>query len=100
MNKTVPGAKNWPDQKKPAKRGGLRVIDVGTPYDCTGRMIRWAREMRSAKVGRVTDVIITARYQMPDGSVDYEHFANGTGTREIYHAMASNALHRWHGSPL
>ncbi|HET6220171.1 MAG TPA: hypothetical protein VFE27_24295 [Acidobacteriaceae bacterium] len=96
MNKTVPGAKNWPDQKK---RSRLRVIDIGTPYDCTGRMIRWAREMRSGKMGRVTDVIITARCINSDGSIDYEHFANGTGSRETFHAMASSMLKRHSGVP-
>jgi hypothetical protein len=97
MNKTVPTGRlcdTAAEKNTRARRGSkLRVIDEGTPYDVTGRMIRWAREIRTGKLGRCTDVLIVARCIGPDG-IAYEHFSNGTGTRETYMAMAQNAVKR------
>jgi hypothetical protein len=93
MNKTVPSATNWPDERPRKKTVKLRVIDQGTAYDVSGRMIRWARELRTGKLGRCTDVLIVARCMGKDG-LAYEHFSNGTGTNEIYLAMAQSAIKR------
>ena len=91
MNKTVPSPTNWPEKKRASK---LRVIDQGTRYDPTGRMIKWARELRSGANGRCTDVLIVARCLTLDG-VAYEHFMNGTGEREVTSAMAQAVLKRY-----
>jgi hypothetical protein len=75
------------------RKSRLRAIDQGTPYDATGRMIKWARELRSGKLGRCTDVLIVARTIKTEtgdgrGGHGYEYFGNGPGDAKTFHAMA------------
>jgi hypothetical protein len=75
------------------RKSRLRAIDQGTPYDATGRMIKWARELRSGKLGRCTDVLIVARTIKMEtgdgqGGHGYEYFGNGPGDAKTFHAMA------------
>ena len=94
MNKTVPSPTNWPEEKRKSKRGGIRAIDKGTPYDVPGRLKKWAREIESGKLGRATDFLMVVRVVRDDG-VAYEHFSNGISTIETYAYMADLAKKRW-----
>lgn len=98
MNKTVPSPTNWPEQKPAKKRGGIRVINEGTPYDVPGRLKKWAREIESGKMGRVTDYLLVVRCIKED-EISFEHFLGGTGTPETYMYMARAAEKRTEPSP-
>lgn len=97
MNTTVPTAVlSETEAVKKAdlrRKSRLRVIDQGTPYDATGRMIKWARELRSGKLGRCTDILIVARTIKTEtgdgkGGHGYEYFSNGPGDAKTFYAMA------------
>lgn len=96
--KTVPtGRLCDTEAEKKAKlvsRSKLRAIDKGTPYDAAGRTVKWARELNSGKMGRVTDIVIVARVIAKDG-LAYEHFANGIGNGDTYRCMLERALLRY-----
>lgn len=98
MNKTIPTARLCDTEAEKnailRKKSKLRVIDQGTRYDPTGRMIKWARELRNGASGRCTDVLIVARCLAEDG-IAYEHFMNGTGEREVTAAMAHAVMKRY-----
>ena len=98
MNKTVPTARLCDTEAeknaRKVRKSRIRPIDENTPYDVTGRMFKWAREIRSGALGRVTDVVICARCIGDDG-IAYEHFVNGTGSRETYMVMANSVMKRY-----
>jgi hypothetical protein len=77
----------------------LRAIDQGTPYDATGRMVKWLRELRSGKLGRCTDVLMVARVIIAEngegtGGPAYEHFKNGISGHDVHRRMAEVAMER------
>lgn len=73
---------------QPKRKTTIRAINAGTSNDATGRAKRWIRLLETGKLGRVTDVMVTARVLKGDQACT-ECFQNGTGGAEIFHYIAS-----------
>lgn len=92
MNRTVPNAKNWPDQKKP-KHGGIRVIDRGTNYDTLGKFRRVLRQMEKGDVGEIRGFALS----IVTGSgeeIRYKHAMYGPASMSELRAAATS-LAKW-----
>jgi hypothetical protein len=97
MNTTVPNSNPTAGRKKRSK---LRAIDQGTPYDATGRMVKWMRELRAGTLGRCTDIVMVARViNQEDGTGSggpaYEYFSNGLSDSSTHKAMAEAIATRY-----
>lgn len=53
MNKIVPNAKNWPDEKPRKKRSKLRVLDERPNGTITAELTRLLRDIQQEKFGKV-----------------------------------------------
>ena len=81
-NSSVPSPRNWPEEKRKKKRGGLRAIDAGSRYDVPGQLRKLARQIERGEHGRVTDVAGAVRGIFPDGVYSFGFHA-GTGDVEV-----------------
>lgn len=76
------------------KRTKLRVINVGTRYDVSGKLRAFIREIESGEINP-RDVIVLSRETIRNNAsarVDMRHY--GTGSTEDLHWMLATAQNR------
>jgi hypothetical protein len=91
MNKTVPNAKNWPDEGRDRllarKRSGIRAINKGTSYDVPGKLRKLAREIEKGMHGEVRGAALAFLYAK-DGKLKASCIFTGTCSTAELHMLA------------